>query len=375
MRVSLERVRESFPNPTEEQNALIGPACLALTEEERTLCQDANDDGKKFERFIRENPAIESSLRASTRLEVCEEALQRAEETRRRTAAAAGAAIGGSTGAALAVVTKAPIVAAAVLVGGGAAVGGYVGYHCGAVLGERLIGPLTTDAQKEEAETTRLVYDRITSSPEFIAWAQRLEEEAIDILKDFVDPYELRCPLSLERIQDPVLTEDGHIYERAWIVGHLAAWEANWQRRGFAELPQEAQLAERRRRSPLRIRDISAISATRGQNEGNPLLARLVRMYDERVYRQRNYFNASEADRPVVAIQSELSVQEQRGITAFYGMAPQRKTAVGASLAAQAMMQGGMATENPQEAFEQSLSIVRKLGATLKLPQPLAAGG
>lgn len=94
--------------------------------------------------------------------------------------------------------------------------GGYLGFEAG--------------KQKGGDIGHAIAMKNVTNSPEFVRWKdEKYVTVILPALSRYVDLDEesktqLTCPITLDWMVEPVRAKDGHVYEKAAIIRHLATW-------------------------------------------------------------------------------------------------------------------------------------------------------
>lgn len=269
----LEKIRTVFPenHRTQEQDLLIGSSCLALTDKERETIESLNLDN--YQASLSEQEKEDLSVRVA-------EAVTKAQFW----GATAGAATGGMAAGASAWYF-APLMPVAIIASGlgGAVAGGKIGHYTGGRIGHR-----------------RAIKDE-TNSPEFRIWRnERFESIIFPALSRYADPdswnrKQLICPITLDWMIEPVLAEDGHMYEKEAILAHLAAWEARHQQNevdrqefGLRSLSLQELQEILQTRSPLRNGNITIDGLKKIPDYYRGIFDELTRNYNIKVLQQHN---------------------------------------------------------------------------------------
>jgi hypothetical protein len=94
--------------------------------------------------------------------------------------------------------------------------GGYLGFHAG--------------KQKGGDIGHAISMKNVTNSPEFVCWKdEKYVTVVLPTLSRYVDldkesKTQLTCPITFDWMKEPVRAKDGHVYEKAAIIKHLATW-------------------------------------------------------------------------------------------------------------------------------------------------------
>jgi hypothetical protein len=204
----LSMARRVFPEGrTPEQDSLVGSASLALTDLERQCIDEHYDRDMRYENYVASLPRE----RAKSVKKKLDDYVCGAISKGNIAGGFAGTAVGFGVGVGIGIVPI-PLVmcatvptCAAIGLFGGIAAGGLAGGAIAKGLGIR----------------------KITSSEECVQWIdRRCHEVAIPALMQFMSPekrarVELDCPITMDRMQDPVEAPDHRVYERSEIVRHL----------------------------------------------------------------------------------------------------------------------------------------------------------
>ncbi|MGB7128135.1 MAG: hypothetical protein WBD50_03470, partial [Candidatus Rhabdochlamydia sp.] len=199
----LEKIRTAFPeiNRTQEQDLLIGSTCLALTDQERDTIENLNFN--KYQSSLDEKKSKKVSLRVV-------ETVANAQWWGKVSGFATGSVSAGTAAWYLAALS--PLLTAA---SGG--LGGYLGFEAGKIMGGDIGHELAMENEINE--------------PEFICWKdEKYATVILPALSRYVDldkeesKTQLTCPITLDWMVEPVRAKDGHVYEKAAIIRHLATW-------------------------------------------------------------------------------------------------------------------------------------------------------
>lgn len=293
--MSLEILRTTFPKTirTEEQDMLIGPNCLTLTDPERKEIENLN-----FENYQYNSPE---------RAEVCARVTSAIYKAKVM-GAASGAAAGAVAASAITWKLTESLGATALAGAGGGIAGGVAGYYAGKKIGREWI-----------------VQD-INSSPEYLKWQNEKYETIIfPALSRYMDPnrwdrFQIACPITHDLMLEPVKAGDGHIYEKTAILAHLEAWEGRWNSFERYFLPEERQLEMLESISPFRSGHISKDSL-------RPLPGYYKKIFDKL---RKNYNNKVLEQKSIVDRAKELIgplPEETSKVVKFYSMT-QRERAI-----------------------------------------------
>ncbi len=291
----LQTIRTYLPQGvrTEQQDLLIGDACLALTDKEREEIENLN-----FENYQYNSPQrAEVSARVA-------DAIYRAQLAGAATGAATGALGGGA--AAWKTTNSLPITALGGAAGG--ITGGISGYYAGEKIGHR-----------------RVVTD-ITNSPEYHKWKNEKYETIIfPALSRYMDPsqyenFQLICPITLDFMLEPVQARDNHIYEKSAILAHLAAWRSRLPF-DFDSLPQERRQELLKNSSSFRIAHVTKGALKPLPDYYKKIFHELIGNYNNKVLAQQSIVDLANEQFGPLTEQSEKIVQ-------LYSMTQRERTRI-----------------------------------------------
>jgi len=224
----LSEIRALIPHPTPIEDGLIGPSCLALTQQERAGINNANVQG-----YIAANPNLLQRVHVA------------AERTQLKAAAGGGilGAIFGFVGAYFTGHSENERVGAACQVGIAGAGAGYLGS-----------ANIALENAHENLER------EILNSPAFGSWKKDRWKTVVfpSLLRYHAqrDQVELECVIKQDWMDSPCAAIDGHFYEKTEILAHLAQWNITWPADRLAQLTPAALTDARNLRSPFRGGDI-----------------------------------------------------------------------------------------------------------------------
>lgn len=316
-------IRNVFPKPNPEQEAMISASCLALTNDEKTSIDLVS---KGLEGYQTDGQ-VAPEVRQSVDLRIVH-TVRKAQIIGAIGGGITGAVLGG--GVALGVCQPASLIAACggaagvVAAGGlGAAAGYYVdesnkifafgGGAVGAVLGTMILGVCKkTDAKvfvvagaaitggtigaiggyhKGERIGRVRAVSEITASPEFREWKLEKFKVALPALsramsRNEMEKIDFTCPITRDWMVEPVRAPgDKHYYEKAALLDHLAGTELT-QDQLDALSPEERRQALLNR-SPFGICNIQTRDVIDCPTYYDEMLANMKQNYNKRVLEQR----------------------------------------------------------------------------------------
>lgn len=292
--MALPVIRNLFRDPTPEQSMLIGPSCLALTQEERMSATTTDLNGY----LVNPHDVVRITAQITN-------AANDGKASGARLGACAGVVSGaaiGAFGAGRYVAPSLPVIALGAL--GGGVTGGLAGYKLGSVTGEKL---------GRSQEITK-----INSSLEFRNWRHiKYETEVFPALSTYMptdqwDRVQLNCPITKGWMNDPVHANDGHMYERTEILKYLSFWDRNHPEELLAALPLAARTEVLNTRSPFRNGNIQLNLLKEKLSYYDDLFMTLNKNYNQRVMSQKVIYAKS------LANELPMPTEEETRIVNFY---------------------------------------------------------
>ena len=162
-------------------------------------------------------------------------------------------------------------------------------------LGSAISGALVGYSLEEIIGSKRAIKDE-ASSPKYIFWSnQKYKKTIFPALSRYEKPtlwsnIPLECPITLDWMLKPVQAEDGHIYEKAAILAHLAAWRKRLQEKkaerlrfGMGPIPPQEMQELLQARSPLRNGNITIAGLKECPDYYEIIFEKLKRTYNAKV--------------------------------------------------------------------------------------------
>ena len=323
-------INHHFPRPTPDEKAVLSCTRFTLTNEQREKITSINF-----------NHYLEEYLSDHNRYNQFEQDVADGVLPIKVAGAVVGALAGGGLvagGVALTCPHPAAIAA-----------GGVVGGVAGGVGGWHLAKACATSRVRASLERT------LENSVEFRLWKNEQYKEVFPLLARAlpqnaleVHQSSLECPINLEWMQEPVITEDDHVYEKSAIEAHLQQWAATWSAERLNQLTPQEQENALRLRSPLRICEINVLT----QRDD----------YYDRIFKElKDHYNAQVRHvlENIAVLEQPIS-EEVQEIVDFYSKTEEERSDV--------VMQMNIAVMRKRLRHQEKVQILSLLDAALEPP-------
>jgi hypothetical protein len=260
--MSLSVIRTLFPQPTPDQEMLIGPSCLVLTDGQRRSIKSINLNDYQL------SPG--NGQQAARRI-AC------AVSSGQFKGALYGAGTGALAGAIISLQETEPSLTGTiskVVIGGG--VGATAGYYAGGELG-RHNG-----------------VNAIENSLEYHQWKnEKYQTEIFSPLSNFMDrdsleaiERDLTCPITWDWMNHPIHANDSRVYEKEKILEWLDDWDKKYPPAKLEELSAEERTEALANRSPIKGAYIYRADLVERKDHYDQIFQNLKQNYNQKVTSQ-----------------------------------------------------------------------------------------